>query len=134
MGHNEISGPYCNHEHRSLSDMPYTYRVYIVDLEKAVLGLKKFKSRNPNYQEGKPCVYVGSTGIDVEERFRQHVCGTKSKKGKSLSNKYAKKYGKRLRYNDMNIIRPRKTRASIERKEADVAMELQSRGWAVWWG
>ena len=114
--------------------MPYTYRVYIVDLKIAVLGVKKFKARNPNYQEGKPCVYVGSTGISVEERFKQHVCGKKSKKGKDLSNRYVKKYGKRLRYNDMEKIRVRKTRLSIEKKEAEVATELQSKGWAVWWG
>ena len=114
--------------------MTYTYRVYIIELKKTVLKRPKFKARNPNYQEGKPCVYVGSTGIGVERRFRQHVCGTKSKKGKSLSNNYAKNYGKRLRYNDMKNIRPRKTRLSIEKKEAKVAMDLQSRGWAVWWG
>ena len=77
--------------------MPYTYRVYIVDLKKAVLGVNKFKARNPNYQEGKPCVYVGSTGVSVEKRFKQHVYGKKSKKGKDLSNRYVKKYGKRLR-------------------------------------
>ena len=98
--------------------MPYKYQVYIIDLKKAVLGLKKFKARNPDYQEGKPCVYVGSTGISVEERFKQHACGKKSKKGKDLSNRYVKKYGKRLRYNDMKNIRSRKTRLSIEKKEA----------------
>lgn len=114
--------------------MPYTYQAYIIDLKKAALGHKKFKARNPNYQEGKPCVYVGSTGISVEERLTQHFCEKKSKKGKSLSNKYVKKYGKRLRYNDMKKIRPRKTRLSIEKKEAEVAKELQSKGWAVWWG
>ena len=114
--------------------MPYKYQVYIIDLNKAVLGLKKFKARNPDYQEGKPCVYVGSTGISVEERFKQHVCGKKSKKGKDLSNKYVKKYGKRLRYNDMKNIRARKTRLTIEKKEAEVAKELELKGWAVWWG
>ena len=86
------------------------------------------------FQKGKPCVYVGSTGISVEERFKQHVFGKKSKKGKSLSNKYVRKYGKRLRYNDIKNIRPRKTRLSIEKKEAEVAKGLQLKGWAVWWG
>ena len=114
--------------------MTYMYRVYIIDLDKAVLDHPKFKERNPDYIEGKPCVYVGSTGISVEKRFKQHVYGKKSKKGKDLSNRYVKKYGKRLRYNDMEKIRPRKTRLSIEKKEAEVAKELQSKGWAVWWG
>lgn len=114
--------------------MPYSYHVYIIDLKKAVLGLRKFKERNANYIEGKPCVYVGSTGINVEERFKQHVCGHKSKKGKRLSNKYAKKFGNRLRYKDMKNIRTRKTRPSIEQKESEVIKELRSKGWAVWGG
>jgi len=116
-----------------MTKMAYQYRVYIIDLKKTVLGKPKFKARNPKYKDGKPCVYVGSTGISIEKRFKQHICGEKSKKGRSLSNKYTKKYGKRLRYNDMKTIRPRKTRQAIEKKEAEVAQELQSRGWAVWW-
>ena len=107
--------------------MSYKYRVYIIDLKKSVLKRTKFKVRNENYKEGKPCVYVGSTGIGVEKRFEQHKVGYKS-------NRYAKKFGERLRYNDMKKIRPRKTRASIEKKEAEVARGLQSKGWAVWWG
>jgi len=107
--------------------MLYTYRVYIIDLKTAVLNRSKFKARNPNYKEGKPCIYVGSTGIGVDERFKQHKDGYKS-------NRYSKKYGKRLRYNDMKALRPRKPRVSIEKKEAEVAIELQSKGWGVWWG
>ena len=107
--------------------MAYKYRVYIIDLNKKVLGVTKFNERNPDYRPGKPCVYVGSTGIGVEERFGQHKAGYKS-------NRYANKFGRRLRFNDMKAIRPRKTRVAIEKKEAEVAMELQSRGWAVWWG
>ena len=107
--------------------MHYTYRVYIIDLKKPVLGRSKFKTRNPHYKEGKPCVYVGSTGIDVEKRFEQHKAGYKS-------NRYANKFGQRLRYRDMSGIRPRKTRTSIEQKEAEVAKQLQQKGWAVWWG
>ena len=107
--------------------MSYKYQVYIVDLKKSVLNHPKFKARNKNYKEGKPCVYVGSTGIGVEQRFEQHKVGYKS-------NRYVKKYWRRLRLSDMNDIRPRKTRVSIEKKEAEVAKELQAKGWAVWWG
>ena len=107
--------------------MTYKYRVYIIDLKRSVLKKSRFRARNPLYREGKPCVYVGSTGIGVEKRFEQHKAGYKS-------NRYARKYGKRLRYSDMNGIKPRKTRVSIEKKEAEIATELRSRGWAVWWG
>ncbi|SVB01842.1 uncharacterized protein METZ01_LOCUS154696, partial [marine metagenome] len=34
--------------------------------------LKKFKERNPNYVDGKPCVYVGQSSLKPEARFKQH--------------------------------------------------------------
>lgn len=104
----------------------YRYKVYIIDLGKGVLKVRKFQERNPQYVEGKPCVYVGSTGRSVEERFQQHKRGYKA-------NSLARRYGKRLRYSDMKKIRPRKTSRSIERKEHGVAADLQAQGWGVWW-
>lgn len=53
----------------------YQYRVYIIELAKGVLQKRKFRERNPQYIEGKPCVYVGSTGKPVEQRFQEHVTG-----------------------------------------------------------
>lgn len=38
----------------------YHYRVYIIELKKTVLEDRHFLERNPWYEEGKPCVYVGS--------------------------------------------------------------------------
>lgn len=104
----------------------YHYRVYIIELKKTVLEGRRFLERNPQYEEGKPCVYVGSTGKTVEQRFEEHRVGYKA-------NRYAKKYGKRLRHGDMRSIRPRKKSRSIEQKEHEVARELQARGWGVWW-
>jgi hypothetical protein len=104
----------------------YRYRVYIIDLSKVVLHSKKFMARNPHYVEGKPCVYVGKTGKPVEERFREHKSGYKA-------NKFARRHGKRLRLGDMRSIRPRRTSASIKRKECEVATALQEKGWGVWW-
>jgi hypothetical protein len=104
----------------------YRYRVYIIDLKKSVwTRSKKFREMNPQYIDGKPCVYVGSTGVDVKKRFEQHLDGV-------WENNFARDYGKRLRETDMRKIRPRKNRRSIEQKEAEVAAELRSRGWAVW--
>jgi hypothetical protein len=104
----------------------YRYRVYIIDLSKGVLRSKKFMERNPQYVEGKPCVYVGKTGKPVEVRFREHKSGYKA-------NAFARRHGKRLRLGDMRGIRPRRTSASIERKECEVATALQAKGWGVWW-
>ena len=108
--------------------MTYRYRVYVIDLRKDVLKEAKFRKRNPHYIPGKPCVYVGSTGKTVEERFKEHRDGVPQR-----HNKLAHRYGRRLRLNDMKQYRPRKSRAAIEAKECEVAESLQAKGWAVWW-
>lgn len=49
--------------------------VYVIRLDDVVLEVKRFRERNPEYREGKPCVYVGSTGLSPDERFRNHKNG-----------------------------------------------------------
>lgn len=105
--------------------MQYRYRVYIIDLKKAVLKSGRFRAANTDYIEGKPCVYVGSTAMEPANRLEQHLMGYRS-------NTFARKYGRRLRENDMRGIRPRKSRESIERKEAETAAALRAKGWGVW--
>ena len=51
------------------------YSVYVIELNKKVLKHKKFKDANPNYDTSKHCVYVGSTELNPEERFKQHKEG-----------------------------------------------------------
>lgn len=46
-----------------LRPMAHNYRVYIIDLTKAVLKSGRFRTANPDYKDGKPCVYVGSTAL-----------------------------------------------------------------------
>jgi len=41
------------------------YHVYVVELSNDVLFNARFMRSNPDYQLGKPCVYVGMTGLDV---------------------------------------------------------------------
>ena len=105
--------------------MPYRYSVYIIDLKKVVLRSGKFRAANPVYIDGKPCVYVGSTAIEPATRLEQHRAGYRS-------NTFANRYGKRLRLTDMQAIWPRKSRESIERKEAETAAALRAKGWGVW--
>ena len=40
------------------------YHVYVIELSKDVLYEGKFRKANPDYVTGKPCVYVGMTGLD----------------------------------------------------------------------
>ena len=66
-----------------------SHNVYVINLDPKVLKNRKFLNANPNYIEGKECYYVGMTGLDPNERYKNHKCGYKA-------NKYAKKYGRWL--------------------------------------
>jgi len=104
------------------------YYVYVIDLDKKVLEKeKKFRDANPQYVEGKPCVYVGQSYLKPRERYEQHKSGVRS-------NKYARKYGKWVKRKRIPNKNPHKTRKFAEIREAEVAKILKARGWAVWWG
>ena len=68
------------------------YSIYVIELDKNILELKKFREENPNYIDGKPCVYVGYTSKSPEERFEQHITCAKNKKGHPIYSKKVKKY------------------------------------------
>ena len=65
------------------------HNVYVVELSKEVLDVKKFVNSNPAYVTGMPCVYVGMTGLDPDIRFDNHKAGIRS-------NKYVTRFGIRL--------------------------------------
>jgi len=102
------------------------YSIYVVDLDKEVLLLKKFRDANPDYIVDYPCVYVGQTAKSPDDRFDQHKAGIKA-------NRYAKKYGIRLRYKLFEEYNPIATRKEAEYKEALLGEHLRKRGFAVWW-
>lgn len=100
------------------------HNVYVVELTKDVLHIKKFMDRNPNYKHGSSCYYVGMTGLDPVERFKKHKLGIKS-------NVYVQRYGVRLvpglyeKYNPMTFDE------SCD-MEITLTAELRNRGCAVW--
>lgn len=102
------------------------YNLYVIDLDKDVLDIKKFRDANPDYIEDYPCVYVGQTAKSPDDRFDQHKAGIKA-------NRYAKKYGLRLRYQLFEKYNPIPTRKEAEYKEALLGEHLRKRGFAVWW-
>ncbi len=65
------------------------YHVYVIELSKDVLYKGRFRKNNPGYVPGKPCVYVGMTGLDPDTRFDKHKAGIKA-------NRYVKQFGLRL--------------------------------------
>ena len=100
--------------------------VYVIELEKSVMEVKRFKDKNPNYDPQKPCVYVGQTAKTPEERLHQHLAG-------KHSNHFVEKYGVRLRPKLYARHNPLATREEAEAKERRLAERLRSRGYGVWW-
>ncbi len=100
------------------------HHVYVIELDKDVLYEAKFKKANPDYQAGKPCVYVGMTGLNPDLRFDKHKAGIQS-------NKYVMKFGLRLlpelyeTYNPMPY-------EDARYMEVDLAIRLQKAGYGVW--
>jgi hypothetical protein len=100
------------------------YHVYVVELSKAVLDVARFRKANPQYVEGKPCVYVGMTGLDPDLRFDRHKAGIQS-------NRLVREFGLRLLpelyepYNPM-------TYDEARTMEVEVAIDLRGGGYGVW--
>ena|SRR2546422_2119784 len=42
------------------------HRIYVIELDPAVLEHAKFRAANPNHDPRKPPLYVGMTGLDPE--------------------------------------------------------------------
>lgn len=103
---------------------PSAFNLYVVLLDPAVLQHKRFREANPHHHPGKPCVYVGRTGLSPAERFAKHRQGIKA-------NSYVRRYGIRLlpalyrRFANM-------PRAEADRMEAQLAVTLRRHGYAVW--
>jgi len=103
---------------------PRHYSVYVIELSKDVLYEAKFKKCNPNYITGKPCIYVGMTGLDPDVRFDKH-------KAEIQSNRYAKEYGLRLLpdlYEGFNPL----TYDEVIELEIEIGIDLRSAGFGVW--
>jgi hypothetical protein len=98
--------------------------LYVIELDREVLAVKRFRDANPGYRAGWPCVYVGQTGLSPEVRFEQHKRGIKA-------NRYARKFGLRLRQPMTgNLLPVPWTRADAA--ERRLAEKLHARGCAVW--
>lgn len=102
------------------------YSVYVIELSKDVLDEPGFRKCNPDYRTGKPCVYVGMTGLDPDIRFDKHKAGIQS-------NRYAKKYGLRLLPDLYEAWNPMSYDDACER-EVELGIELREAGFGGWQG
>ncbi|MDP3174180.1 MAG: hypothetical protein Q8M88_07080 [Phenylobacterium sp.] len=100
------------------------HKVYVVELHPDVLLEAKFRKCNPGYVAGKPCVYVGMTGLDPDVRFDKHKAGIQA-------NVYVFKYGLRLLPDLYEGFNPMPYEKAVAR-EIEIGIDLRSAGFAVW--
>ena len=94
--------------------------VYVVELSKDVLYEPRFRRANPDYDPGKPCVYVGMTGLLPDERFDKHKAGIRS-------NRYVQRYGLRLLPEMYESFNPMPYEAARD-MEVELAIALREEG------
>ena len=102
------------------------HSVYVVLLSNDVLREAKFRRCNPDYDESRPCVYVGMTGLDPDDRFDKHKAGIRS-------NKYVRLYGLRLLPELYECYNPMPYEAAKD-LEVELAIALRESGYGVWQG
>lgn len=100
------------------------YHVYVIELSKDVLCEGKFKKCNPDYISGKPCVYVGMTGLDPDLRFDKHKAGIQS-------NCYVQEFGLHLLPDLYEGFNPMSYDEARD-KEIEVGIDLREAGFGVW--
>ena len=104
--------------------MARTFRVYVIELDPAVLSDTRF--RDANAHDGpKGCLYVGSTAHSAEQRYEQHKAGEFSQRG------WVKRFGLGLR-SDLAPTVEYSDRAVAEVAERSHAERLRQEGYAVW--
>jgi len=104
----------------------YHHNVYIVELSRAVLDEGRFRRANPDYVVGKPCVYVGMTGLSPDVRFDKHKAGIQA-------NRYVREYGLRLMPELYECYNPMPYDGARD-MEVELAIALRERGYGVWQG
>lgn len=102
---------------------PDHHNVYVVLLDPAAVRLRAVRAANPKRDPGKPCVYVGMTGLDPQERFANHKAGIKAAS-------VVQHYGLRLLPELYTHLNPMPYEAAA-RMEVDLAEDLRRAGYTV---
>ena len=100
------------------------YHVYVVELSPEVLRHARFLRANPGYIDGKPCVYVGMTGLDPDVRFDKHMAGIQA-------NRYVTQFGQRLLPELYELYNPL-TYDEARSLEVELGIDLREGGFGVW--
>ncbi len=101
------------------------YYLYVIELNKKVGKIIKFRKQSPKFLLGNRCFYVGQSAQKPLIRFKQHKEGYKS-------NTYAEKYGIRLVPTLYEKYNPIPTRNDAEELEEYLANKLRQERYGVW--
>lgn len=105
-------------------DERHHHHVYVVELSDRVWNEASFRKANPDWQLGKPFVYVGMTGLDPDLRFDKHKAGIQA-------NRFVREYGLRLLPQLYEVYNPMPFGAARE-MEVELAIGLREAGYGVW--
>ena len=108
---------------RATSQLKYHHHVYVVLLKPAVARLRAVRLANPARDPGKPCVYVGLTGLHPDQRLSNHLRGFKS-------SSYVHRFGVKLLPELYSHLNPMPYEAAVQ-MEADLAEDLRRLGYTV---
>jgi hypothetical protein len=100
------------------------YHVYVIELSDEVWNVGRFRRANPDYQLGKPFVYVGMTGLDPDVRFDKHKAGIQA-------NVYVQKWGVRLLPGLYTMYNPMPYEGARD-MEVELGIALRELGYGVW--
>ena len=112
-----------DHKWKEARAKTFHHSVYVILLDPAVLQHPSILRLNPNRDPAKPCVYVGMTGLAVQDRFQNHKEGQKSAW-------VVKKYGVRLMPELYEFLNPMPFEAAAQ-MEKDLAEDLRAEGYTV---
>jgi hypothetical protein len=112
-----------NQKRKEAPEKTFHHSVYVILLDPAVLQHPSILRLNPNRDLAKPCVYVGMTGLAVQDRFQNHKKGQKSAW-------VVKKYGLRLIPELYEYLNPMPFEAASQ-MEKDLAEDLRADGYTV---
>ncbi len=103
--------------------VPFHHNVYVVLLSDAVAKHRFIVRINPKRDPLKPCIYVGMTGVPVDQRFENHKNGYKSAW-------VVREYGVRLLPELYEHLNPMPFEAAVQ-METDLAEDLRAAGYTV---
>jgi len=99
------------------------HHVYVVLLDPTVAKLAKVRTENPKRDPKKPCVYVGMTGLEPEERLANHKAGIKAAH-------VVNRHGRHLLPELYAHLNPMPYEAAVQ-MERDLAEDLRREGYTV---